>query len=114
MNRVILIVSLLLSFQSWASDLELGSFEGRTTRNQTCFYNFDGQILIFGFRPYDRDWKTCEVKWENIITNQNRVSARSDDCKAVFSLNEASSLSAVMTFNKPGGPSKVIRCLDIK
>lgn len=109
--KLIALFVLAFTTAAFASELPKGSFEGRTNRNMSCYYKYDGQTLVFGHFPDDRMSDVCVIRNAQVVTDGGNVSVENAGCKATFSVS-GSSIKAIMTFNE--APFKTIRCLDLR
>lgn len=109
--KLIALFVLAITTAAFASELPTGSYQGRTNRNMSCYYKFDGQTLVFGHFPDDRMSDVCVIRNVHVVSQGNTASVADAGCEASFTVS-GNSIKAIMTFNE--APFKTIRCLDLK
>ena len=90
------------------ANIPMGSFEGRTNRGVGCYYEYNGNKLVFGYQPDDRPWGVCQVNFGDIEETETRARAVGEDCSAEFDLKKN---VVTMTFDYP---FKIVRCLNLR
>lgn len=108
-------LGLLVGTQVLAAALPSGSFEGRTNRNEICYYSLKNNSLAIGYEPNNHPWEQCSIAVASTLPNdQNPLNLGNDYCKVQFHFGANGRVTWAFFRIEDFGAIHNVRCSDFR